>query len=211
MRLFTPAAALAALLFLAAGAQAQNLRAPALYPNPITANGVLTVEVADAESARAEVLDVLGRRVSLDGPLAAGTYLVRAVYADGRATAPSRFTTVTTTRVEVRLAEAGAPLAPEAETVATPVAEASLGGGCAPGNVTFGGFQHTVLTDGSLRVRADLQPKSLRAQPSKDFATVDFSTCFGAAKGYAFRYVDQASQGNRSLRVLPTVAGESTR
>ena len=110
MTLFLRASALAVLLALAPSALAQDL-APRVFPNPVSTERSVTVEVADAASATLEVVDVLGRRLAVEGELAAGTYLVRAVYADGRVSEPTSLTIATPGRVEFRLADAASAAA----------------------------------------------------------------------------------------------------
>ncbi len=50
----------------------------AVYPNPFARQTTLALDLAEAQTLRVEVLDVLGRRVALahDGPLAAGAHRV---------------------------------------------------------------------------------------------------------------------------------------
>ena len=209
MTLLLRTTSLVVLLALTSGAFAQDaLQAPRAYPNPLAADQALIVELPDAASATAEVYDVLGRRVSLNGPLAAGTYLVRALYADGRVTEPVRFTTLSPGQIEIRLVEAAdSPLAPEAALEA-PVVEASNGiAGCS-GDVAFAGFYHTALV-GALRIRTDLQPQSMRAKTAGN--NVEFVSCFGGVQGVSYRYIAGGEFWNRPLRVLsPAVVGNTS-
>ena len=206
MHLFTRFALVAALVALAPLASAQDaLRAPALYPNPLAADHPLTVEVADADGAEAEVLDVLGRRV--DGVLAAGSYLVRVAYADGRATAPARFTLLEPSRVEIVLSEGAAEQA--AAVAQAPEAAAGLGGGCGPSTDLFGGFSFTELT-GTLSNQSIVEPFSIRVNPAGTDNVSDYFTCFNAVNGFSFRYVSSTFPGRRQLRVLsPSVVGNT--
>ncbi|MEM1055935.1 MAG: T9SS type A sorting domain-containing protein [Bacteroidota bacterium] len=195
--------AFALVLALAPSAFAQDL-APRVYPNPVDDERAVTVEVSDAEAATLEIIDILGRRVSVDAPLATGTYFVRVRYADGRALEPTALTVASPGTIELRLVEA---LAQAAESKAAPVLSAPVatqshqGDSCPDGDELFGGFEHTEFT-GSLRLRTDLIPKSMRAQPAPGTNTVDFSTCFGATQGVAYRFVSGTDIGNRPLRVL---------
>ncbi|MEL6615713.1 MAG: T9SS type A sorting domain-containing protein [Bacteroidota bacterium] len=65
----------------------EALRAPEalrVFPNPVTRSGAVTVEVEQPERATAEVFSMLGRRVDLSRPLAAGAYAVRVRDAQGQ-------------------------------------------------------------------------------------------------------------------------------
>ena len=209
MRIRTLLALSVALTF-ASGAVAQDaLRAPALYPNPLAADHPLTVEVADADGAEAEVLDVLGRRV--DGVLAAGSYLVRVAYADGRATAPARFTLLAPSRVQIQLVDGGQ--ASGAAVTAPAPAPSQLGGLCPSGDVVFGGFPFSVV-EGIVRARTDVTPEALRIRPvaANGFDNyAEYSTCLGDVQGVAFRYVDSNAQAGRQLRILsPSIVGNTS-
>ena len=208
MPLFLRASALAVLLALAPSALSQDL-APRVFPNPISAERAVTVEVADASAATLEVVDVLGRRLAPEAGLAAGTYLVRAVYADGRASEPTPVTVATPGPVEFRLASPAAQEAAAPLSAPAPEAVQAQGEGCSTGDVVFGGFNHVAYT-GSLRLRSDLVPKSLRAQPAAGTNVVDFVTCFGDVQGVSYRYIAGGAAGNRPFRVLsPSIVGNT--
>ena len=72
------------------GARAEAAALSAPFPNPARTGAALTLTLADAADATAEVFDVLGRRVAVlvEGPLAAGTHTLRL---DARALAPGAY------------------------------------------------------------------------------------------------------------------------
>ena len=210
MTLFLRASALAVLLALAPSALSQDL-APRVFPNPISAERAVTVEVADASAATLEVVDVLGRRLAPEAGLAAGTYLVRAVYADGRASEPTPVTVATPGPVEFRLVSPATAAAESAAPMeSAPVTEsANAGIGCADGDVTFGGFQHTANL-GGVRLRPELVPPSMRVNPPSGSSNSSFTTCLGEVLGWSFRYIAGGDAGNRPLRVLsPAIVGNT--
>ncbi|MEM1057291.1 MAG: T9SS type A sorting domain-containing protein [Bacteroidota bacterium] len=100
-------------LVTASGVLAQDALRPHVYPNPVAANRVVTVEFDAHGTAEAEVVDLLGHEVDPRGNLAAGTYMVRMRHADGRISAPAALTLATPGALELRLRarplSAGAP------------------------------------------------------------------------------------------------------
>ena len=194
------AAFAAAFLLLAGTASAQDGLAPQLYPNPV-ADEALTVAVADAAGAELEVVDLLGRRVSTDASLAAGVYLVRALYADGRATAPARLTKVTAGPLAVTLVEAGAALA---LADGAPEATAAKGAGGCP-TLAYAGLCHRRFT-GNLRL---LPANELRISPTRTGLRVaDYEVDLGEVRGVEIRYNGVTRE--RPFQVLtPDVVGDS--
>ena len=195
----------ALLLVLAPDAMAQDL-APRVYPNPVSGVRAVTVELGDAEDATVEVIDVLGRIVAEDVPLAAGTYLVRARYADGRVTRTTPITVATDGPVEFRLDRAVG-----AQAEAGPLVSADKRG---PGmsacdeDEIFGGF-YFQENRGTLTRRPADTPENLRVDPDRT-NTSDFTTCFGEVQGAAFRYLNQRNDPTRLLRILsPRVVGNT--
>lgn len=97
--------ALAAALSLSLALSASAQEALRVFPNPVAADGEVTVEVGSAVGATADVISVLGRRVDLGAPLAAGVYAVRVRDGEGQfQTAP--LTLARPARIRVRLREA---------------------------------------------------------------------------------------------------------
>jgi hypothetical protein len=117
-------AALAALLATPALAQ-PRLAAPTASPNP-HAGGPLTVRyVADgsAEGPTLEVFDLLGRRAEPSAPLAAGVYLYRLRYDDGRVSEAGRLTQLLSGPLDVQLLpDAVEPASPPARADAATTA-----------------------------------------------------------------------------------------
>ncbi|MEM6325750.1 MAG: T9SS type A sorting domain-containing protein [Bacteroidota bacterium] len=208
MRSLLRSTALAAALLIAPAVLAQSL-APQVFPNPVSSDQDVTVRVTDAHSATVEVIDVLGRRMSTDAEFAAGTYLVRVVYDDGRALEPVPVTVATRGRIGFRLEEASRVATWGDVPLSTGATTERAGPQCDP-NLVFGGFNFEAMV-GSLMLRPDLTPQSLRVRPDGPENIADFMTCFGQVQGAAFRYVAGEDPGNRPLRILsPRVVGNTS-
>ena len=137
---------LAGLLVLALAwpAMAQpHLAAPALYPNPVAGSAVTVAYPDDgAATPEVEVFDVLGRRVSSEGVLPAGVYLVRLRWPDGRVSAPQPLTKLTNDPLVVDLRPTtAAPSPPEG---AARMPEDPERPGCT-GPVVWDGLMHAPL------------------------------------------------------------------
>ncbi|MEM1055934.1 MAG: T9SS type A sorting domain-containing protein [Bacteroidota bacterium] len=198
--------ALALILAFAPSALAQDL-APRVFPNPVSTDRVVTVEITDAEVATVEVVDVLGRIVSLDAPLAAGTYLVRARYADGRTTEPAPITIATPGTIELRLVDDAPAAWADAPQSAPLPTEANQSLACSQDQI-FGGF-YLQSNVGSLNPRPELSPAVTIVKPlsSND---ADFTTCFGEVQGSAFRYASGEDFGDFPMRILsPSIEGNT--
>ena len=197
----------AALLLLPASALAQSGKAPAVYPNPLS-GPALTVEVADTEGASVEILDVLGRRVAAGAPLAAGVYLVRVAYADGRVTAPTRLTRTTGGPLQVRLVASTAAPAPEAQAASTeaPSKQAfddvigtevvsGVAGDCA--GRYYAGFCHEAFR-GRLAYR---RPDELRVSTDAN-RVADYNVSMGEVYGVSLRYTVPGDGRERPFQIL---------
>jgi hypothetical protein len=172
-----------------AAQEAAGLAAPAAYPNPL-GRGTLTIAYATegrAEAPALEVLDLLGRRVSSEGVLPAGVYLLRLRWPDGRLSAAQPLTKLASGPLDVRLApyEAGSTsgAAPAAST-AEPPAE----GGCT-GPLVWEGLRHQPLGSAQLGVNpaGDLVLSDLGSSGNDGVRT-----CLGNASGAGAQFAGLA-------------------
>ncbi|MEM1057290.1 MAG: choice-of-anchor D domain-containing protein [Bacteroidota bacterium] len=91
-------------LALVPSTSAQDIPAPRVFPNPVLGQNAVTVQAEDARDARVQLLDVRGREVPHGEPLAAGTYFVRLVYANGTVSLPTPITLAASGRRQFQLA-----------------------------------------------------------------------------------------------------------